>query len=388
MTRRTSDLDLDVDPSPPVHMVDTERERGAPAVDQGRVTAGDDGLQDEIVELAPLLRRVIGARVRDAQLVDDLVQEALARVMAARQRLEVQTLARYAVVVARNLVITAAQDEDRGRRHAHRLIDLGQEDLPEEAALRREESDAVAMALARLPQRDRTALLAHEVDGADMASLATSLQSTPGAVAARLNRARARLRVEYLLELERREPPTPFCRPVLFALSASDRRRQRDLDAGGHLLGCRFCAGLSEPLLDRRKAASATSEIVVPIEVDADVVTARQKGRDLARRVGFSASDLTVIATAISEIARNIVMFAERGEVTVSVVGEGDRQGVMVTVRDSGPGIADLEHALQDGSSTYGGMGMGLPGSRRLMDEFSISSEAGRGVTVTMTKWR
>src|SRR5687768_9636668 len=118
MTRRNSDLDLDVDPSPPVHMVDTDRERGVPAVDRVRVTAGDDGPRDEIVELAPLLRRVIGARVRDAQLVDDLVQEALARVMAARQRLEVQTLARYAVVVARNLVISAAQDEDRGRRHA------------------------------------------------------------------------------------------------------------------------------------------------------------------------------------------------------------------------------------------------------------------------------
>jgi RNA polymerase sigma factor (sigma-70 family) len=388
MTRRTPDLDRDVDPSPSVHTVGNERDQAVPAMDRVPAAAGNGDRQSEIVELAPLLRRVISARVRDAELVDDLVQEALARVMAARQRLEVQTLARYAVVVARNLVISAAQDEDRGRRHAHRLIDLRQEDLPEEAALRREEADAVATALARLPPRDRTALLAHEVDGADMASLATNLRSTPGAVAARLNRARARLRVEYLLELERREPPTPFCRPVLFALSAGDRRRQAELDAGGHLLECAFCPRLSQPLLDRRKAAPVTSEIVVPIQVDADVVRARQKGRDLARQAGFSASDLTVIATAISEIARNIVMFAERGEVTVSLVGEGDRQGVMVTARDFGPGIADLEHALQDGSSSYGGMGLGLPGSRRLMDEFDISSEPGRGVTVSMTKWR
>jgi anti-sigma regulatory factor (Ser/Thr protein kinase) len=129
-------------------------------------------------------------------------------------------------------------------------------------------------------------------------------------------------------------------------------------------------------------------EVRVPVRVDADVVVARKRGRELAAGVGFSATELTIIATAISEIARNIVMFADRGELVVSLVGENRRQGVTVVARDFGPGIADLERALQDGYSGYGGLGLGLPGSRRLMDEFEITSEVDKGTTVTMTKWR
>jgi RNA polymerase sigma factor (sigma-70 family) len=343
---------------------------------------------DDVLELAPLLRRVIAARVRERQVVEDLVQETLTRVMAARRRLEPRTLAPYAVVTARNLVRSLATSEDRSRRHAHRLIDLREPMLPEEEALRREESQAITTALARLPQQDQEALVAHEVEGTDTATLAASRDSTPGAVAAQLSRARAKLRVEYLLELEQGEPPTARCRPVLLALSAGDRRRQRDLDAGGHLLACSWCARLSEPLLDRRRTASVAGEVRVPVQADADVVTARKQGRELATQAGFSATELTIIATAISEIARNIVMFAERGEVVVSLVGENSRQGVTVVARDSGPGIPDLERALKDGYSGYGGMGLGLPGSRRLMDEFEITSEVDKGTTVTMTKWR
>jgi anti-sigma regulatory factor (Ser/Thr protein kinase) len=134
--------------------------------------------------------------------------------------------------------------------------------------------------------------------------------------------------------------------------------------------------------------ASVAGEVRVPIQGDADVVAARKQGRELAAQVGFSATELTIIATAISEIARNIVMFANRGEVVVSLVGEDRGQGVTVVARDVGPGIADLERALQDGYSGYGGMGLGLPGSRRLMDEFEITSEVDKGTTVTMTKWR
>ena len=129
-------------------------------------------------------------------------------------------------------------------------------------------------------------------------------------------------------------------------------------------------------------------EVRIPIQTDADVVTARRQGRELAVQAGFSATELTVIATAISEIARNIVMFANRGEILVSLVGENSRQGVTVVARDAGPGIPDLERAFQDGYSGYGGMGLGLPGSRRLMDEFEITSEVDKGTTVTMTKWR
>ena len=129
-------------------------------------------------------------------------------------------------------------------------------------------------------------------------------------------------------------------------------------------------------------------EVRIPIQTDADVVTARKQGRELAAQAGFSATELTIIATAISEIARNIVMFANRGEILDSLVGDDGRQGVTVVARDSGPGIPNLEQALQDGYSGYGGMGLGLPGSRRLMDEFEISSEVDKGTTVTMTKWR
>jgi RNA polymerase sigma factor (sigma-70 family) len=343
---------------------------------------------DDVVELAPLLRRVIAARVRDRHVVEDLVQETLARVMATRRRLEPRTLAPYAVVTARNLTRSLATSEQRSRRHVHRLVDLREPALPEEEAQRREESRAIATALGRLPEKDREALVAHEVEGVETVALAASRDSTPGAVAAQLSRARARLRVEYLLELEQDEPPTPRCRPVLLALSAGDQRRQRDLDAGGHLLACSWCARLSEPLLDRRRTASVAGEVRIPIGSDADVVTARKQGRELAAQAGFSATELTLVATAISEIARNIVMFAKRGEILVTLVGENSREGVTVVARDSGPGIADLDRALQDGYSGYGGMGLGLPGSRRLMDEFEISSEVDKGTTVTMTKWR
>ena len=343
---------------------------------------------DDVVELAPLLRRVIGARVHDGQVVEDLVQETLTRVMSARQRLEPRTLAPYAVVTARNLTRSMATSQDRSRRHAHRLIDLREPVSPEEEALRREESRAITTALGKLPEQDQEALVAHEVEGMDTTALAASRDSTPGAVAAQLSRARARLRVEYLLELEQDEPPTARCRPVLLALSAGDRRRQRDLDAGGHLLVCAWCARLSEPLLDRRRTASVAGEIRIPIRSDADVVTARKQGRELAAQAGFSATELTIIATAISEIARNIVMFANRGEILVSLVGDDGREGVTVVARDSGPGIPDLDRAVQDGYSGYGGMGLGLPGSRRLMDEFEITSEVDKGTTVTMTKWR
>ncbi|MDQ3477396.1 MAG: anti-sigma regulatory factor [Actinomycetota bacterium] len=123
------------------------------------------------------------------------------------------------------------------------------------------------------------------------------------------------------------------------------------------------------------------------IRADADIVLARQGARELASRLDFSRTDLTVIATAVSEMARNVVRFAGDGEVVVELLDE-PRRGVRVVVRDTGPGIPDVEAALVDGYSTYHGLGLGLPGVRRLMDEFAVVSELGRGTTVTMTKWR
>jgi serine/threonine-protein kinase RsbT len=126
----------------------------------------------------------------------------------------------------------------------------------------------------------------------------------------------------------------------------------------------------------------------VPIASDQDIVLARQLGRQLASRVEtFSPSDLTVIAAAISEIVRNIVEYAGEGEVELCLSEPPDRRGIVIIARDQGPGIHDLGLALQDGYSTSGSLGVGLPGARRLMDEFEIQSEPGRGTVVTMRKW-
>jgi serine/threonine-protein kinase RsbT len=239
--------------------------------------------------------------------------------------------------------------------------------------------------LERLNERERAALLAHEVAGRDTRSLAGDLGVTPGAVAAQLNRSRARLRVEYLLALRGEEPPTDRCRAVLLALSAADRRRQNEVGAARHLLECELCAELSEPLLERGR--DRDDIVRIPIRRDADIVAARKAARELAVRLGFTATELTMIATAVSEITRNIVRFAERGEVHLELI-EQPRAGLRVVARDTGPGIPDVNRALTDGYSTYAGLGLGLPGARRLMDEFEVTTEAGRGTTVTMTKWR
>ena len=131
----------------------------------------------------------------------------------------------------------------------------------------------------------------------------------------------------------------------------------------------------------------AIEEVRVRITTDDDIVTARQEGRRLSSTLGFSSTDLTLIATAISEVARNIRLYAERGDVQLKLVHERDREGIVVVARDKGPGIKDVELAMQDGYSSGGSSGLGLPGARRLMDEFEIRSRPGRGVTVTMKKW-
>ena len=129
-------------------------------------------------------------------------------------------------------------------------------------------------------------------------------------------------------------------------------------------------------------------ETVVPIRVDSDIVTARQLGRALASRVGFSSGEATLIATAISELSRNIVLYATQGEIIVASVENGVRRGVVVVARDKGPGIADVRRATAGGYSTSGGLGLGLAGVRRLMDEFEIVSDVGIGTTVTAKKWK
>ena len=129
-------------------------------------------------------------------------------------------------------------------------------------------------------------------------------------------------------------------------------------------------------------------EVRIPIRQDMDIVAARQFGREMAARIGFAGSDLTVIATAISEVVRNIVVYAQSGELLLAETHNGGRRGILVVARDRGPGIPDVAQAMMDGFSTGGSLGLGLPGAKRLMDDFDIVSAVGQGTTVTMKKWK
>ncbi|TLY21003.1 MAG: anti-sigma regulatory factor [Nitrospirae bacterium] len=129
------------------------------------------------------------------------------------------------------------------------------------------------------------------------------------------------------------------------------------------------------------------SEAVIPITTDIDVVAARQKGRELATVLGFVSTDSTLLATAISELARNIIRYARYGEILISSVQSGERVGITVVARDKGPGIANISLAMQDGFSTSGGLGLGLPGVKRMMDEFHLVSDANRTSTACLWQW-
>jgi serine/threonine-protein kinase RsbT len=128
-------------------------------------------------------------------------------------------------------------------------------------------------------------------------------------------------------------------------------------------------------------------DVRVPVQSDIDIVAARQKGRALATRLGFSSSDATIVATAISELARNIVLYAKRGEIALTATSNGEHRGLIIVACDEGEGISDVRQAMQDGYSTSGRMGVGLPGVKRLMDDFEISSVVGKGTVVTVKKW-
>src|SRR5580693_6619057 len=132
---------------------------------------------------------------------------------------------------------------------------------------------------------------------------------------------------------------------------------------------------------------SMTGEIVVAVLTDIDIVAARQQGRQLASSLGFHSTDQTLIATAISELARNIIVYAGTGQIAMQPVEESNRRGIMVTASDHGPGIPDVEVAMRDGYSTGNSLGLGLPGTKRLMDTFQILSTFGEGTTVIVKKW-
>ena len=345
------------------------------------------GRDSDITGLIPVLTRFVNSRVSSPEIAEDLVQEALVKVLAAINRVEPGMLEPYAIATARNLIASMWKEHARNERNQHRVVDLLPSKPPDEELLRREDSAAIAAALGRLSEREQKTLLAHEVAGQDTRSIGSRAGLTAGAVAAQLNRSRARLRVEYLLALrgDHMEVPTDRCRPVLFAISSGDRRRQRELDAARHVLECSLCAELSQPLLERGQRSE--NEVWIRIHGDADIVTARKAARDLAAQLSFGRTELTLLATAVSEIARNIVRFAGEGQMYMELL-EQPRSGIRMVARDAGPGIADIDRAMEDGFSTYHGLGLGLPGARRLMDEFEIHSAPGQGTTVIMTKWQ
>ena len=134
-------------------------------------------------------------------------------------------------------------------------------------------------------------------------------------------------------------------------------------------------------------AGESRTEARIAIKGVEDIVEARQKGRLMAQEMGFSLTQSTLVATAISELARNIVLYAKQGEITLDRIYSGSRVGIMIIAADKGPGIANIQHALMNGYSSSGGLGLGLPGVRQMVDEFEIDSELGEGTKVTTKMW-
>jgi RNA polymerase sigma factor (sigma-70 family) len=206
---------------------------------------------DDVLATEPVIRRVVAARVSSPADVDDFVQDCLERLLSARSRLAPETLLPYGIVTARNLVISHARHTSRWAAAAPRMADGQEPARPEDALLVTEARRAMTVALAQLPDQERDDLLAY-YDGPR--SQPPGTQESGGALRVRMSRTRAKMRLEYLLAFRQVTLPTQACRRVLLAISAGDTRRQREANAGQHLLDCATCAELSGPL-DRRSLA-------------------------------------------------------------------------------------------------------------------------------------
>lgn len=125
----------------------------------------------------------------------------------------------------------------------------------------------------------------------------------------------------------------------------------------------------------------------IDIITEWDIVAARQIGRTVAKEIGFGTVDQARITTVISELARNIYLYARAGEIVIERLDTGEKTGILITSTDKGPGIDDVRKVMEDGYSTSGGLGAGLPGVRRLMDRIEIQSATGKGTTVKVEKW-
>lgn len=140
-------------------------------------------------------------------------------------------------------------------------------------------------------------------------------------------------------------------------------------------------------MADQKKEKNIEGLKIFTIKADFDIVKVREYARDVADEIGFSTNERTLIATAVSEICRNIIEYAQDGKVYIEPILKNPKKGITITVEDQGPGIEDIDKAMQDGYSTGRGMGVGLPGTKRIMDEFDIQSEINRGTRIVMSKW-
>jgi RNA polymerase sigma factor (sigma-70 family) len=230
--------------------------------------ARDVATEADLMAIAGPIRQAVSSRVAagrglPSEDVEDVVQETLSRVWAVRWRLERATLLPYGLAVARNLITSAERQELLRDRYGPRLVDPPPDGDPTAGLIAAEERAALLRAVAALRAEDRHLLVDHEVHGVEARRIASAEGIAANTVAARLARARGRLRVEHLLALRNVTLPTSRCRGVLDAISLGDRSRQRTLLAAEHLLQCETCAGLAEPLLTRRRSLTGLAPVAL-----------------------------------------------------------------------------------------------------------------------------
>jgi RNA polymerase sigma factor (sigma-70 family) len=209
---------------------------------------------EELADVETVVRRTLAARVSDPHLIDEIAQETLLRMTRRGTTLPLDEQRAYAVVIARNLLATHFRRRSVHDRHAHRLTELSHHAVdPEQRTLDNEERVALSTAMDRVDPGERDLLVRHELNGTDLATLADEAGVSRGAIAMRLARARANLRLEYLLVFRRVRLPTGECRPALLALAAGDQRRQAQLGAADHVEHCPVCASLLPAMTERNR---------------------------------------------------------------------------------------------------------------------------------------
>jgi RNA polymerase sigma factor (sigma-70 family) len=255
---------------------------------------------EDVVAVEPVIRRVVAARVTNPSDIDDLVQDCLERLLGAHRRLAPETVLPFGIVTARNLVASHSRTAARRAAAAPLIADPQEPDRPEDTVLASEAASAMETAVSRLSPEERADILSYYGPGPGPG--ASETQEATGALRVRIARIRAKLRLEYLLAFRRIELPAPQCRRVLLAISAGDTRRQRELDAGRHLLDCGTCAALSEPLSRRSVALTA---LTFPA-----ALTARALAKARAHPVQATASTAAGTAAVAAAVIAGSGMFA------------------------------------------------------------------------------